>query len=160
MEQRIEIDALAFEYASWWRSDGQTLGKRFDLDEIGNVVDELGAVFADRVQRRQIRSLHELKAHVESLRPGQEFVTSGLPPKGLSEVTVKDDPKPGYTTRTAEDVHWEAGLGGLFVVDFDSKWCPWYSDDEVAEPLDELHERLTRAAQHGGLDLSNTQSLT
>ena len=157
---QVRTTQAVFQYAAWWRADGKPLGKVYELDERNELVGTTGLMFANRVERRTIRNLAELKHTIEMLQPGQEFITSGLPPEGVTAVTVKDEPKSGHVARTSDDVRWLPGVGGIFLNDFDAKWCPWFSAGDEVEPLDELLPRLQRAATMGGLDLSDTQALT
>ena len=155
MPRRRSADSAAdslFEMALWSRSDGKSLGKSFRYDDEQGLSPAFLGVFVDRVERVKFSNLHEFAEIIRSLPAGSAFATSGLPEGQSSRVELANS-SDGISTiaRTKDYVKWHEGVGGYFIVDFDSHWCPWTMKPDEVVPF--IVNRLIEAAHKGGLDL-------
>ncbi len=163
------MDTGKFALSIWSQSnpDGESaVGKRFDLDEDGNLVKGRVSVWANEMTVDTFDDLSELQMIIDEHSGKGAFFTCGIPEnwKDLADdgqsvpVTSKyASPRAKKNTiqRTKERISGQPGVGTYFVVDFDTAGCPW---DETPDAR-ELHDRIVAAAKLGGLDLSNARCM-
>lgn len=143
-----------FELALWSRSDGSHIGKSFYFHAERGIYPGFLGVYTDRVERIKFSDLQEMAQIIRNLPPGSAFATSGLPEAQSAHVEVASATDGiSNIARTKDYVRWPQGVGGYFVVDFDSHWCPWKL--EPSGVVSFIVDRFICAASKGGLELGD-----
>jgi len=142
-------------------------GKSFTIGDDGNLVKGPVSLWVNEMSVVRFSDLEGLSQIIEDEQYSDSYITYGLTENWekleeageFARVTLKyesDKVKQNSVQRTNECLSGQSGIGGYFLIDFDSDGCPW----EQIPSDEDILEMVVAAAKLGGLDIEEVECLT